>query len=116
MDRVAAARERLSGFRREMSAVEFLCVDCRHLRGDQCHHPAVGDHTVDPVKGRIVSQTIGALSARSERGLCGPEAVLFDPQPSQLVAAKSAWNGIKLGWAAVVGGIMVVAVAAQLLH
>jgi hypothetical protein len=102
--------------RREASAVEFLCVDCCYLKGDQCHHPAVADHDIDPVKGRVTTKTVPALSARSEQGLCGPEAALFYPPSERIVAVKSAWNGVRLGWAAAVAALMATAVAAQLLH
>ena len=111
VDRVAAARERLSGLKRELAASDFFCVDCRYLRGADCSHPAVQDYSPDPVRGRVEAKPVSARNARSEQGRCGPEAALFDSPQS--VAVKAAWSGIQTGAALVVGAIMALGLFAQ---
>lgn len=111
VDRVSAARERLSGLKRELAASDFFCVDCRYLKGSDCSHPAVQDYYADPVRGRVEAKPVSARDARSENGGCGPEAALFDPP--QLIAAKAAWSGLQTGAALVIGAIMALGLLAQ---
>jgi hypothetical protein len=115
VERVAQAREKLSSLKRELSASDLFCVDCRYLKGSDCHNPAVKTYAMDPVTGTIESHPFPARAARDEKGGCGPEAALFDPRPEPLVAAKAAWSGVMNAVAMVVGAFVLVALAAQLL-
>lgn len=113
VDRVAAARNRLSDLKRELSASDFFCVDCRYLRGADCLHPAVKSYSADPVTGTVEMHATSARIARSEKGGCGPEAALFEPPPEPLVAAKAAWGGFQSGIALIVGAVIVLSLLAQ---
>lgn len=79
VDRVAAAQSRLVSVQRDIRAVEYFCVDCRFLAGSVCTNPAAQELRIDPVKGNISEKSRPALEARDGTGLCGPEAVLFEP-------------------------------------
>lgn len=114
MDRVEAARERLTGLKRELSASDLFCVDCQFLRGANCLHPAVQSHSIDAVAGTVVSHPAPARSARSAEGACGPEAALFEPHPEPVIMAKAAWGGVQTGAALVVAALMLLGLLAQL--
>lgn len=115
MERVSAARERLQDLKRELSASDLFCVDCRYLRGADCIHPALKLYSVDPVSGTVDGKPCAARFARSSDGGCGPEAALFDPHPTPLVVAKATWGGFLNAMAVVVVAMIVIGLAAQLL-
>ena len=93
VDRVSLARERIGGAQRDLAAVEFLCVECRHFSCGSCFNPAVQDFAVDPVHGRVSETPKPAKDMRTEVGLCGPEAALFEPRTYRQVVAGSLWEG-----------------------
>jgi hypothetical protein len=71
------------------------CTECAHFIGERrqekwpnrlegpfCGHPAYEKHAIDPVTGVVsVKQSTTASAARSEQGLCGLDAALFEPHP-----------------------------------
>lgn len=61
------------------------CVQCRYFapgfEPSRCASPAYSDHSVDFVAGVVAeSPVVSAATARAHDGLCGPEALLFDPK------------------------------------
>lgn len=98
MDRVAAARERLEVVRSLAVKARDAgppCSDCRFqtlLR--TCGNPAYADFTFEPSKGRVSEAFNTPIEkARDESGLCGPEAILFEPQIVPVTVGKGIIHG-----------------------
>ncbi len=107
--RIDAVRERL----RELQADEHKakavgppCEHCAHLidepklgygepAGPRCGHLAYTERRFDVVKGEFeeVNKTL-AEKARAPEGLCGPEAILFEPS----TGAKAMRAAGKIFW------------------
>lgn len=66
-------------------AVGPPCKTCVHYMpmSARCTHLAMTERTYRRVEGKWEDRAkVGAHLARSEDGLCGPEALLFDPLPT----------------------------------
>lgn len=94
MDRVALAQSRLREVRREVAPTASPCVECDFLAGPFCTHPAVVSRKVDPVRGKVSEIAREALGVRGADGLCGPDAVLFEPRALHKIAAESVSRGL----------------------
>lgn len=56
------------------------CVDCAHRVEKVCGHIAYTRRNYDAVQGQFAESATTLLTkARGEDGLCGPEALLFEP-------------------------------------
>lgn len=116
-ERIKAARERLRELQLDERRAELAgapCVDCRHvtqaMRGYPkepvavCGHLAYTKRHFDPTQGKFIEAAeVDAADARSEDGLCGPEAILFDSKWHLPKRAALAW---KLAPVAVAGGLV----------
>lgn len=84
MDRAARVRAELERVKVEARAIEAAgppCRDCRYstLTGT-CSNPAYYKQSFDPSWGRYkINCDTPVETARSEGGLCGPEALLWEP-------------------------------------
>lgn len=57
------------------------CAGCACFVKDMalCGHPAYSEHQFNPIAGEIRQEiAVPAVQARSDDGLCGPEALLFE--------------------------------------
>lgn len=102
MDRVQAARERLEGLSalaQKAAAAGPPCADCRFKTLlDRCSNPAYSVPSFDPAAGEWVDRFETSVSdARSDAGLCGSEAVLFEAHPPFVVAGRALLSGVKSG-------------------
>ena len=85
MDRIAAARGRVDEYRSFVARVAEAgppCSSCRYrtLIGT-CGNPAYAVQTFDPAKADYSESFLTPVSAaRADDGLCGPEAMLFEPR------------------------------------
>jgi hypothetical protein len=71
-----------------------------------CGNPAYGEFKFEPSRGALSEQfDVPVAKARSDDGLCGPEAVLFEPVPHPVAIAKGAVRGSWLAIRAVAFGI-----------
>jgi hypothetical protein len=85
MDRPALVRAELERVKSEARAVEAAgppCRDCRYITlTGSCSNPAYYKQEFEPSSGRYKVRCDTPVStARSEGGLCGPEALLWEPQ------------------------------------
>lgn len=121
MDRVAVARERLQANRTlAVKAREAgpPCLDCRYRTlFNACGNPAYVEQRFEPSTGRFQELFDTPIStARSDDGLCGPEALLFEPQLPAVAIIKPVWNGIGTAGLILAAAIAVAGVSAQLFH
>ena len=59
-----------------------------------CGNPAYAEMRFDPAKGRLSEVfNTGVEAARSESGVCGPEAILFEPQIAPVTVGKAVVGG-----------------------
>lgn len=90
--RIEAAKLRLGTQRAILSGAKEAgppCVKCEHFvvdltrpEGPFCGHPVYTDHAFNPARGKLaVKLATNVEDARGPQGLCGPEALLFDPMP-----------------------------------
>lgn len=90
MDRLSAARQRVSRVRAELHspARDFPCIQCRYFE-IVCTHPAAIGLKVSPVSGKAKADYPDAEKVRAEDGACGPEGALFDARsvPGQMIAS-----------------------------
>jgi hypothetical protein len=91
MDRAAQVRAELERVKTEARAIEAAgppCRDCRYITlTGICSNPAYYRQEFEPSSGRYkINCDTPVADARSEVGLCGPEALLWEPQ-SKLRAA-----------------------------
>lgn len=88
MDRVALVRAELDERVRVARIAEAApaCRECRYDLGGGCGNPALTKTDYQPHTGYFGELVTVSLSdARSDKGLCGPEALLFDPlAPSEM--------------------------------
>lgn len=86
--RIDAAKSRLEQQRSIVVAARDAgppCWSCRYHDiiangGPFCTHLAVVDQSFDPVRGRLDAKIkTKPAAARSPSGLCGPEALLYEP-------------------------------------
>src|SRR5881392_3546845 len=96
MDRVTRAQTELcerKAFAEEVKKAGPPCLTCRHktLLG-MCGNPAYAKQSFDPARGRY-SETyeVEVTHARTDDGLCGPEAVLWEEMP----LAQAYWREAK---------------------
>jgi hypothetical protein len=110
VDRVAAAKERLSAaaeIARQAGEAGPPCSDCRYrtILGN-CRNPAYAQPRFEASSGIYEEAFITPIvSARSDNGLCGPEGLLFEPHSAAVEVAKSAWGGVKIVYFGLVGVI-----------
>jgi hypothetical protein len=90
--RIAAVRSRLRSLQIDEGAAEALgrpCVSCIYYSNPVCRHLVLSERQFDVVQGKFDEQSkVGAAEARSNSGLCGPEALLFEPRISAEVLTK----------------------------
>jgi hypothetical protein len=105
-ERIEAVRRRLRDMQSDERWFEASgppCYECAHYsrwladerldRGkkipSQCRHLALTNRTFDLPAGVIREKaTYSTDQARSEEGLCGPEAILFEPLPKHKTALR----------------------------
>lgn len=85
MDRAALVRAELERVKIEARAVEAAgppCRDCRFISlTGCCSNPAYYRQAFEPSSGSYkINCDTPVAEARSEGGLCGPEALLWEPQ------------------------------------
>lgn len=111
MDRVAAAVDRLSRVRDFALAAREAgppCHGCAYRGiGSQCMNPVMAEQSFDPATGRY-RETYSVLTraARTEAGLCGPEALLFEPRSEGALAVEDAGRA---SWAVIRVALLAVA-------
>ena len=116
VDRIAAARARLdeaAAFAIRVKEAGPPCSECRYktLLG-MCGSPAYAVQKFSPSTGEYSSRSETSPEvARSEDGLCGPEALLFEPQSFLHIAAI----GIKSGLGNIVAALAAVCLGAGIL-
>jgi hypothetical protein len=82
-----------------------------------CGNPAYAEQKFEPSTGSYSESFFTPVStARAADGLCGPEALLFEPLGSLVETAKDIGNGARTVLAYISGGIIVLGLAAQLLR
>lgn len=79
-----AARQRLdqvASIARDARKAGPPCSECRFRKlSNYCGNPAYAEPGFNPAAGTYVEKfTTSVAEARSEDGLCGPEALLFEP-------------------------------------
>lgn len=92
--RLQAVRSSLKNGRAALAAVRDVgppCVSCRYYSASKmtrkaelgrCSHPALIEHRYDRAAGKLhVNHPTWVRDARSDDGLCGPEALLYE-QPA----------------------------------
>ena len=85
MDRAARARVELDRVRIEARAIQEAgppCRDCRYISlTGRCSNPAYYRQIFEPSSGSYsVENGATVEAARANEGLCGPEALLWEPQ------------------------------------
>lgn len=84
MDRVALVRaelDRKTALAR-LAGTSPICRECQFERGDSCGNPALTEASFEPHTGQFNERSnVKLADARSDKGLCGPEGLLFDPKP-----------------------------------
>jgi hypothetical protein len=80
------------------------CIQCVHYADPHCAHPVHNRVTYSPVDGSLnVSITVPAETARDPEGLCGFEAVMFEPRAGLVHLIRANLSAIKkylwLAWA-----------------
>jgi hypothetical protein len=93
------------------------CSDChfRTLLG-MCGNPAYAEQKFEPSTGSYSESFFTPIAtARAPDGLCGPEALLFEPLGSLVETAKGVGRGVRTVLAYVSGAIIVLGLASQLL-
>ncbi len=118
MDRVALVRAQIEQ-RKEVARIAGSappCRVCQYKMGERCKNIAVGGQYYEPDTGTYFEYfKTTTAEARSEKGLCGPEALLFEPKtPQQMkltVLRETLWNGALYA----VGAVVVIALATDFL-
>jgi hypothetical protein len=81
-----------------------------------CGNPAYAEQKFEPSTGAYSeSYFTPVATARSDEGLCGPEAVLFAPHAPVLAVAKSVGVNIKTAVAYACAAVIVLSLAVPLL-
>lgn len=84
MDRVALVRAELD---RKTTLARIagsapVCRECQFERGGNCGNPALTEASFEPHTGQFDERSnVKLADARSDKGLCGIEGLLFDPKP-----------------------------------
>lgn len=99
MDRVAAAKARLSEVVSIAEAAKHAGPPCRECRYRTftgfCGSPAYSDVRFNPAQGTYEeNHSVSIDEARSETGICGPEGLLFESQPLWLQATRAVGGGL----------------------
>lgn len=111
MDRIAAARARLdeaASVARKAKEAGPPCSEC-HFKTllDMCGHPAYAEPSFDPVSHTYSERfVVPVRTARSEEGLCGSEAVLFEPHGTLVPLFRGFLTGAKVAWVGLLFGII----------
>lgn len=70
------------------------CFRCRHQHSGICRHPVMTSYESTAALNRLQErQEVTIEQARSDDGLCGPEALLFEAWPLKLKLAYLAGTG-----------------------
>lgn len=113
VDRIAAARARLD----EAATIALKakeagppCSECRYRTLlDMCGNPAYTVQEFSPATGRYSERSQTKIAeARDDTGLCGPEALLFEPHGTLVPLLRGLWAGSKLGWVVFILGFTAV--------
>ena len=86
------------------------CSECRYktLLG-MCGSPAYAVQRFSPATGEYSSRSETDLdTARSDGGLCGPEALLFEPQGWFVPLVVGTWRGARAAFIAAIAGFILV--------
>jgi hypothetical protein len=85
------------------------CSECRYRTLlDMCSNPAYVVQEFSPATGAYSETSRTKVSeARDDTGLCGPEALLFEPHGRIVPLARGLWTGAKAGWVVLLLGIIV---------
>jgi hypothetical protein len=72
-----------------------------------CGNPAYAVPKFSPVTGQYSERfDVSLHTARADDGLCGPEALLFEPHGTIVPLARGVWTGAKIGWVMLLFGII----------
>lgn len=92
MDRAALAKARIaevSEAARRYGEAGPSCFDCAHRSLGRCGNIAYAEQRFEPATGKhVLEYPITKERARAEDGLCGPEALLFEPLPRHRAVLK----------------------------
>ncbi len=86
MDRAALAKARIvevSEAARRYGEAGPSCFDCEHRKvSGRCGNVAYAEQRFEPATGKFALEYPTTIElARADEGLCGPEALLFEPLP-----------------------------------
>lgn len=121
MDRVAAARSRLEAnraFALQVREAGPPCSGCRFKTLlNKCSNPAYAEQRFDAPKGVYEeSYLTNVRLARASDGLCGPEALLFEPHGPIIEAAQPIWSNVKRAYLWGVAALAAAGILAGLVH
>jgi hypothetical protein len=94
MDRSALVKAKLVGVvetARRVGEAGPSCFDCAHRTLGRCGNIAYVEQRFEPATGKhVLDYPVTKERARAEDGLCGPEALLFEPLPRHRALLKRA--------------------------
>ena len=117
MDRAARAQAELDRVKIEARAIREAgppCRDCRYISlTGRCSNPAYYRQTFEPSSGAYSVEHVASVEvARAPDGLCGPEALLWEPQGRFRAIANTVGRQIDahpfLAWCAVMAGLFLI--------
>lgn len=66
---------------------------------DMCDNPVYSVQKFSPATGEYSEKSRTPVAeARSDTGICGPEALLFEPHGVIVPMLRGLWAGSKVGW------------------
>jgi hypothetical protein len=76
------------------------CSECRYRTLlDMCGNPVYMVQEFSPATGEYSEKSRTKVAeARNDVGLCGPEALLFEPHGTVVPLLRGLWKGSKAGW------------------
>jgi hypothetical protein len=84
------------------------CSECRYktLLG-MCGNPACSEQSFEPSTGDYsIKHPVPVAEARADGGLCGPEALLFEPIGWLVPFLRGTWRGVTSAYFVAVGGLI----------
>ena len=114
MNRVIEARARLIDtldVARKAREAGPPCSEChyRTILGN-CGNPAYAEAKFEPASGTYEeSYSTSVKTARSDDGLCGPEAILFEAAHIPAFIAKSVFKGLRAAWLSIAAAWLIIA-------
>ena len=109
MDRISAARARLD----EVATIALKakeagppCSECRYRTLlNMCSNPVYAVQDFNPATGQYSERCeTTVVEARADNGLCGPEALLFEPHGTVVPLLRGLFKGAKIGWVVAILG------------